>query len=137
MHHYYFHRTNFLLGTCATTPQCGRTRPGARRPGFCGGVRCSGSAGFVPAFSIFHCCMVQGSCVANSLAPVKGLHAHCRRIFLLARSSSLVGSGHSGYNEQQHAARSQRDPHVVDWGYDRHRCLSKNDQCHSGEAYLS
>ncbi|XP_072142389.1 uncharacterized protein [Dermacentor andersoni] len=71
-----------------------------------------------------------------------------RRIFLLARSSSLVGSGHSGYNEQQHAARSQRDPHVVDWGYDRHRamirirghclpCLSKNDQCHSGEAYLS
>nr|XP_054932005.1 uncharacterized protein LOC129387234 isoform X3 [Dermacentor andersoni] len=44
-----------------------------------------------------------------------------RRIFLLARSSSLVGSGHSGYNEQQHAARSQRDPHVVDWGYDRHR----------------
>ncbi|XP_054920604.1 phospholipid-transporting ATPase ABCA3-like [Dermacentor andersoni] len=44
-----------------------------------------------------------------------------RRIFLLAKSSSLLGNGHSGHNEQQHAARSQRDPHIVGWGYDRHR----------------
>ncbi|XP_070383270.1 uncharacterized protein [Dermacentor albipictus] len=56
MQHYNFDRTNFLLGSCATTSPRGRPRPGTRRPTFCSGldVREAVASSRASSFSAFY-----------------------------------------------------------------------------------